>query len=321
MGLSSLHALTEHGQIEKSLDELGILQGTDKSSISHGYLRHYERLFRDLRHEPITLVEIGVARGASLKMWAEYFDRGTIVGIDIHPNCAQYAGGRCEVEIGSQADAGFLNDLGKRRRPHIIIDDGSHQADHILLSFRTLFPHLREGGLYVVEDLHFHSDLWANDRRGSSDAAPQDVFLRFANMISCPNPQHTADRDFVYWIEAMEFFYGGVVIRKRPAAEKDPIAKRRGLVERANQAEQWGNFANYIMNHGGDLAEAMRAIQRAMELEPQEAGHHHRLSILLERGGNLTGALAAAREAARMRPTFTMFQDRVEELSAKAEQR
>jgi hypothetical protein len=305
--------------MDESLDELGILQGTDKSSVGHGYLRHYERLFKDFRHEPITLVEIGVARGASLRMWAEYFDRGTIVGIDIQQKCAQYGGGRCDVEIGSQGDADFLNDLGKRRRPHILIDDGSHQADHIILSFRTLFPHLREGGIYVVEDLHFHSDPWAKERRGSSEVAPQDYFLRFANMISCPNLQDTADRDFAYWIEAMEFFYGGVVIRKRPAPEKDPVAKRRNLVERANQAELWGNFANYIINHGGDFAEAMRAVQRAMELEPQEAGHHHRLSFVLERGGDLAGALAAAREAARMKPAFAMFQDRVEKLSAKAE--
>jgi hypothetical protein len=300
-----------------SLDAIGILQGTDKSSISHGYLRHYERLFQDFRHEPITFLEIGIARGASLKMWAEYFDRATIVAIDIQPDCKQYAGGRCEVEIGSQADPDFLNNLGRRRRPHVIIDDGSHQADHVILTFRTLFPHLQEGGIYVVEDLHFHSGRWASKWRGSSDVAPPDLFLLLANMASCPESDAGADRALAHSIDSVEFFYGGVAIRKGPAPEKDAIAQRKPLVERANHAEQWGNFAVYIINKGGDAAEAVRCVHRAIELAPQDAGHHHRLSIILERSGNLAGALAAAREAVRMQPAFEMFQARVEELSVR----
>jgi hypothetical protein len=38
--------------------------------------------------------------------------------------------------------------------PDIILDDGSHVAKHQEISFRTLFPMLKEGGLYVMEDLH-----------------------------------------------------------------------------------------------------------------------------------------------------------------------
>ncbi len=36
----------------------------------------------------------------------------------------------------------------------MIIDDGSHISEHIITSFKTLFPHLKKGGLYFVEDLH-----------------------------------------------------------------------------------------------------------------------------------------------------------------------
>jgi cephalosporin hydroxylase len=129
-----------------SLDAYGILNGTDKSSLNHDYLRHYERILGHLRYEPITLLEIGVFRGGSLHMWSDYLEKALIVGVDIRPECAEYAGDRREVEIGSQADKAFLDDLGRRRRPDVIIDDGSHQADHVIATFRSLFPHLRPGG-------------------------------------------------------------------------------------------------------------------------------------------------------------------------------
>ena len=46
----------------------GALAGTDKSSSVSwcwDYLRHYEELFRPFRDQPINLLEIGVASGAS----------------------------------------------------------------------------------------------------------------------------------------------------------------------------------------------------------------------------------------------------------------
>jgi hypothetical protein len=75
---------TRRGQYtDQSLDEIGLLEGTDKGSTTHGYPRHYDRILGHLRHEPITLLEIGIFPGASLRMWSRYFDVATIVGADI----------------------------------------------------------------------------------------------------------------------------------------------------------------------------------------------------------------------------------------------
>ncbi len=35
----------------------------------------------------------------------------------------------------------------------VIIDDGSHRPDHQQITLAALFPHLKPGGLYFVEDL------------------------------------------------------------------------------------------------------------------------------------------------------------------------
>src|ERR1700722_7591945 len=108
------------------LDELGILGGTDKCSLCHDYLRHYQRILLPLRDAVINVVEIGVDRGGSLRMWAAFFSRATLVGIDIRPQCRQYAGDRQIIEIGSQEDPDFLNNIGIQYSPTLVIDDGSH---------------------------------------------------------------------------------------------------------------------------------------------------------------------------------------------------
>jgi hypothetical protein len=45
--------------------------------------------------------------------------------------------------------------------PDIVIDDGSHLADHAIASFSYLFPLMPSGGIYVVEDLQTsYSENW-----------------------------------------------------------------------------------------------------------------------------------------------------------------
>ena len=52
-----------------TLDEIGLKYGTDKSSSHHHYLPFYETFMAPLRDAPITLLEIGVYQGASLRTW------------------------------------------------------------------------------------------------------------------------------------------------------------------------------------------------------------------------------------------------------------
>ena len=63
---------------------------TDKKShtpgfICHDYLRIYEREFSKWRDSEIHLLEIGVNKGASIKLWLEYFTYASIYGVDINP--------------------------------------------------------------------------------------------------------------------------------------------------------------------------------------------------------------------------------------------
>lgn len=149
-----------------ALTELGEHYGTDKVH-DHWYTPHYHRRFKDLRDEPITLLEIGIggyadplAGGESLRMWRDYFPKATIVGLDVNPK-DQSVAPDCILEVGDQSDNRVLHHLGQTYGPFdIIIDDGSHKVDDVLQSWVTLWEYLAEGGWYVIEDLQ--TAYWPN---------------------------------------------------------------------------------------------------------------------------------------------------------------
>ena len=127
------------------------------------YFDIYEENFSKYKKRKITILEIGIAKGGSLRMWKNYFSsESTIVGIDINPECKKFEKDNIKTYIGNQADVNFLGsvikDIGK---PDIIIDDGGHTSNQQILSFNYLFGHLNDKGTYLVEDTHtsYHSDF------------------------------------------------------------------------------------------------------------------------------------------------------------------
>ena len=127
------------------------------------YFDIYEENFSKFKKKKITILEIGIAKGGSLRMWKNYFSSdSTIVGIDINPDCKKFEKDNIKTYIGNQTDVNFLSsvikDIGK---PDIIIDDGGHTSNQQIISFNYLFGHLNDKGIYLVEDTHasYHSDF------------------------------------------------------------------------------------------------------------------------------------------------------------------
>lgn len=142
------------------LNELSVRFGSDKWAGFHWYTPHYEHHFASFRGQSVRLLEIGIGGGQdtghggeSLRMWQRYFRRGLVYGLDIVEKPG-VDGPRMQAIRGDQNDPEFLNDLGRQLGPFdIVIDDGSHINEHVMTSFHSLFPHVRCGGLYVIEDL------------------------------------------------------------------------------------------------------------------------------------------------------------------------
>lgn len=141
---------------EMSLTGLADLYGSDKGSIKHFYTRHYEKVIDrlllgvDRQSARITLGEVGVACGASLRMWANYLPSSEIYGFDIRPECALLCQDLRNVKI-------IIQDLVKEDLSElafdIFIDDASHISEDIEKIFFNSWPRVKPGGYYIVEDL------------------------------------------------------------------------------------------------------------------------------------------------------------------------
>ena len=120
------------------------------------YFPIYDKWFKDFRGTDLVFVEIGVNQGGSLQMWKDYFGKDAkIIGIDIDERCKQLEEDQITVEIGSQEDVEFWNNFKKKYpRVDILLDDGGHTMKQQIVTFTQMFPHVKDGGIYICEDCH-----------------------------------------------------------------------------------------------------------------------------------------------------------------------
>jgi hypothetical protein len=142
----------------------------DTDKITNRYLIQYEPFLAPYVDAPVKLLELGIHRGGSLRLWRDYFARGSIVGIDAHAEPASWNEERIRVYRGLQQDTAFLSRVAQETAPEgfdIIIDDASHVGALSRTTFWHLLPHhLKPGGLYVIED--WGTGYWADWPDGQS---------------------------------------------------------------------------------------------------------------------------------------------------------
>lgn len=162
-----------------SHDALGPISdkyGSDKNT-RHKYTQHYHRHFSPFRDRDVVVLELGIGGydvalgGSSLRMWREYFPKSTVYGVDVEDKSGCDGDG-IKTFRGSQDDPDFLAEVMRQTGPpDIIIDDASHINPLTVKSFQILFPHLKDGGLYAIEDLQtsYWTDYWFVSWLGSHD--------------------------------------------------------------------------------------------------------------------------------------------------------
>src|SRR5690606_2464121 len=114
---------------------------TDKSSMLHGYLEHYEKHFGD--PDTVTkFVEIGLQRGRewrfddmllpSMRVWCDYFKKAFFYGFDIKN--LDPINDRMSLYVGDQGNLSHLMSFSDMVGGgiDILLDDGSHKPTHQL---------------------------------------------------------------------------------------------------------------------------------------------------------------------------------------------
>lgn len=139
----------------KHLITLGNASGSAKFTW-HDYGLVYSQYLSPLKNKPIKLLEIGILNGDSVKLWEDYFPMAELHFIDCTMENVTYFSKRSRYLL---ADQGNPEDLQKvieitGGEFDVIIDDGGHMMGQQITSFIELFPHIKSGGMYIVEDLH-----------------------------------------------------------------------------------------------------------------------------------------------------------------------
>jgi hypothetical protein len=222
------------------LDLLATQFGTDKGPSWHNYTPTYHQYFSALRNEPIVLLEIGFHTGSSARMWDNYFSHpaSRIYCMDIFAWCYEHMhqlSTRCSLSMVDQADESQLLQFAQTvcSSFDIIIDDGGHSMKQQIVSFKALFPYVKKGGLYIIEDLHtsYWSEYGSDGSMEHPNASAQSTIrflqslvdeLNFAGArTSCADKQklsaQTNDPLSAYQsdIESIHFYSSLCIIRKR----------------------------------------------------------------------------------------------------------
>ena len=215
------------------------------------YLVAYDRIFEGYRSRPVDLLEVGIQNGGSLEIWAKYFAKGRhFIGCDINEKCRDliFSDGRIDVVVGDAGAERTKSQIAARSKQFdIIIDDGSHTSPDIVKCFAGYFSLLRDGGIYIAEDLHcsywleYHGGLTyplsaigffkrlvdVTNREAWGVPIPIGEALRdFSEAYSC-----SFDADLLEHVYSVEFCNSMCVVRKRAAMDGRLGRRRRAGTE------------------------------------------------------------------------------------------
>lgn len=157
-------------------------RGTDKGP----FINMYTKLFEPYRDTAEKVFEIGVNRGGSILMWEEYFSKARVYGLDLKQRGHRIPGERIQFVQLDQGNEDQLKAFGKGEGKFDIgIDDGSHIWWHQILTFETLWPYIKVGGVYVIEDLCTSYEAWLKNaaHRDYDAKGPPSCMDYFKNMV------------------------------------------------------------------------------------------------------------------------------------------
>lgn len=228
-------------QEPKTIKEIFEETKTDKLW-RHGYHRYYETQLAPYRDvDGLRLLEIGADSGISLAAWMEYFfTPAAVQGIAYGVDAKQAKKKACDMMLDQcdklaiysldQSDKTALTDMAKQNPEgwDIVIDDGSHYPGHQIISFQQLWPKIRPGGMYVVEDIESSyvdtGEVYGYQLKGGINKPPPDnaveQFKRLADVVS---RKHFGQNEFSVFggidqdVADVDFADGIIFIRKKPA--------------------------------------------------------------------------------------------------------
>jgi len=210
---------------------------------SRGMVESMARMLGDRRVARI--VDVGVYKGGSIVLFYEAWQPQRLVGIDFNPEPPPALSEYCRdpsrkdaigIYLGvDQSDRAKLDEICSAEFDgplDLVVDDASHFYRETRETFRSLFPRLRDGGLYVIEDwgwAHWPGDHWQADRGGDyfRDKPPLSNLLIELMLLCASAPgvvrRVSFDATVIYVERGPEAVHPGFELRDFYRNRGDPV--------------------------------------------------------------------------------------------------
>lgn len=132
---------------------------TDKNT-SHSYLGLYQQLLVDKKDTAKHVLEVGIDKGGSIKLWRDFFTNATVHGIDVIP--IEYVWHELinEDNIILYVSTDAYNEqffksafLDKGIKCDFMLDDGPHTLESMVQFIKLYSQILTEDGILIIEDV------------------------------------------------------------------------------------------------------------------------------------------------------------------------
>ena len=189
---------------------------------AHGYAKFYEDLFKPLKDKSLKILEIGSFYGNASAAFFFYFKNSLIHSADINPDMYKYKGSRLNNYFvdSSSRESIIKNILNQDTEFNIIIEDASHMLKDQIISLFMLFPKIKKGGIFIIEEIDFPEKK--EDMRIGQNMPDLKTILKKIQLNQDFNSEYINKNEKEYFISnvcSISFFKGNLnelaVIRKK----------------------------------------------------------------------------------------------------------
>jgi len=141
-----------------SLEELIINDRTDKNT-THSYIPLYQELLISKKETAKNVLEVGIHRGGSIKLWSDFFTNATVYGLDIigvEDIWCELIKKNIELYISYDAydeNTFKLNFLDKDIKFDFLLDDGPHSLESMEMFIKLYSQVMTDDGILIIEDV------------------------------------------------------------------------------------------------------------------------------------------------------------------------
>ena len=142
-----------------NLAQLADNSRTDKNTV-HSYLPLYQTLFLRKKDTATNVLEVGISKGGSIKLWSDFFTHATVYGIDILPieKIWRDIQNKPNIVLHTSTDAynnAFFRThfLDKNIRCDVLLDDGPHTLESMKQFIQLYSQIMTDDGILIIEDV------------------------------------------------------------------------------------------------------------------------------------------------------------------------